>query len=351
MRARKLSANNDYSLAAIERDLLEPLSLKLSRDKSGAYSDLTSDIAGVEGSLEVVANEPESYTPQLLLNALDGAERAEREFMKTGVRKLSAGENPRADNIDFERATILANLLTGNSLEMLAARGLHGSSAGNREQKIKAVIDYLYKGSYGRDLYTDTPIIGRSTDQGHLESNSRGGVRLRPELSLINQMLGDSEGLERLKRIDQARTRIRGAGSFNDKVLNDPDIQRLTKYKDFNNFLGKIPKKAETYGFTEPAMAAGATSNLNRVIQIIDRLQGIGVDASPMSKHRMAGSPAIQGLLQEVAAGRDAQAAGPVVGEKPLVVNAGEGSKVYLRTNGNGHNGNGTVKHMFSNGK
>ena len=351
MRARKLSANNDYSLAAIERDLLEPLSLKLSRDKSGAYSDLTSDIAGVEGSLEVVANEPESYTPQLLLNALDGAERAEREFMKTGVRKLSAGENPRADNIDFERATILANLLTGNSLEMLAARGLHGSSAGNREQKINAVIDYLYKGSYGRDLYTDTPIIGRSTDQGHLESNSRGGVRLRPELSLINQMLGDSEGLERLKRIDQARARIRGAGSFTDEVLNDPDIQRLTKYKDFNNLLNKIPEKAKKYGFEQPALTAGQTTALNRLPEIVDTLKEARVDASPMTKSRMAGSPAVQDLMQEIAAQRDAQAAGAVVGEKPVVVNAGEGSKVYLRTNGNGHNGNGTAKHLFNNGK
>ena len=53
----------------------------------------------------------------------------------------------------------------------------------------------------------------------------------------------------------------------------------------------------------------------------------------------------------EITAGRDAQAAGAVVGEKPVVVNAGEGAKVYLRTNGNGHNGNGTAKHMFNNGK
>ena len=102
---------------------------------------------------------------------------------------------------------------------------------------------------------------------------------------------------------------------------------------------------------TEPAMVAGATSNLNNVIQIIDRLKGMGVDASPMTKSRMAGSPAVQDLMQEIAAQRDAQAAGAVVGEKPVVVNAGEGSKVYLRTNGNGHNGNGTAKHLFNNGK
>ena len=44
--------------------------------------------------------------------------------------------------------------------------------------------------------------------------------------------------------------------------------------------------------------------------------------------------------LQQVDAKRDAQAAGAVVGEKPTVINAGEGSRVYVEAgNGNG-NGN-----------
>ena len=44
--------------------------------------------------------------------------------------------------------------------------------------------------------------------------------------------------------------------------------------------------------------------------------------------------------MQEVDAKRDAQAAGAVVGEKPTVINAGEGSRVYVEAgngNGNGH--------------
>ena len=170
--------------------------------------------------------------------------------MKTGARNLNAGENPNKNNIDYERAEIVANLLTGDSLEALATRGLHGGRAGSREDKINAVIDYLYKGSYGRDLYTNTPIRGAATDQGHLESNSRGGVRLRPELALINQMLGDSEGVERLQRIDQAARRINAAGSFNEKMLNDPEVQNLLKYKDFQKLVNKQPERAEKYGFT-----------------------------------------------------------------------------------------------------
>lgn len=128
--------------------------------------------------------------------------------------------------------------------------GCMENDAGNRSEKINAVIDYLYKGSYGRDLYTNTPILGAASDQGHLESNSRGGVRLRPELALINQMLGDSEGAERLARIDQAERRIKAAGSFNDKMMNDADIQHLLQYKDFQKMIAKQPERAMKYGYS-----------------------------------------------------------------------------------------------------
>ena len=325
MYARKLSANNDYSLAAIERDLLVPLNLKFKRDNNGEIADLTSSRAGVEGSLAIENTTPEGYTPQQLLGALIDAKSAEKEFMRTGERKLTAGENPNKENIDYERAEILANLLTGESLEALATRGLHGGRAGDRSEKINAVFDYLYKGSYGRDLYTNTPILGAASDQGHLESNSRGGVRLRPELSLINQMLGDTEGAERLARIDQAERRIRAAGSFNDKMINDADIQNLMQYKDFQKMVSKQPERAAKYGyvFDEPSV------------------------------ERYAGEdPTARAVLQAIESGRDTQASGLVAGEKPTVINAGEGSRVYVEA-GNG-NGNGDkadkIKTILKNG-
>lgn len=255
MRARNLNSNNDYSLKAIERDLLEPSNLKFIRDSSGNIADLSSTRAGSEGSLGVEAVKAEAYTPKLLMQALDAAERVEKDFIKTGKRELSAGENPRVNDLDYERAEILANLLDGQSLEMLATRGLHGKAAGNRDSKIDAVKELLYKGSYGRDLYTDAPIIGRSQDQGHLESNSQGGTRLRPELSLINQMLGDSEGPKRLELIDGARRRINAAGLYNSEVLDDVDIQRLLKYKDFQNMVEKQEGRAMNYGFNDKRFA------------------------------------------------------------------------------------------------
>ena len=250
MLLRKFPANNDYSLAAIEKDLLVPLNLRFKRDDNGEIADLTSSRAGVEGSLAIENTTPEGYTPKQLLGALIDARDAEKEFMQTGERKLLAGENARKNNIDYERAVMLANLLTGESLETLASRGLHGGRTGDRSEKVNAVIDYLYKGSYERDLYTNTPILGAASDQGHLESNSRGGVRLRPELALINQMLGDSEGAERLARIDQAERRIRAAGSFNNKVMSDADIQNLMQYKDFQKMVAKQPERATKYGYT-----------------------------------------------------------------------------------------------------
>ena len=246
---RKLPASNDYSLEAIERDLLVPSNLKFVRDEDGNIADVSSNRAGTEGSLSLETVNPEKYTPALLAAALDGAESAEKEFMRTGKREMTINESPGMDNIDFERAVIVCNLLDGKSLEMLAARGLHGKAAGERMAKVDAVANLLYKGSYGRDPYTNSPILGTAQDQGHLESNSRGGVRLRPEMALINQWLTDTEGPARLERIRQARVRMGAAKNFSDEVLSAPEVARLLKYKDFQKMVDKQEKRRAEYGY------------------------------------------------------------------------------------------------------
>ena len=315
MRARNLNSNNDYSLKAIERDLLAPSNLKFVRDDSGNIADLSSTRAGSEGSIGVEAVKPEAYTPTLLMQALDAAERVEKDFIKTGQRQLSAGENPRSGDLDFERAEILANLLDGQSLEMLATRGLHGKAAGDRDSKVNAVRDLLYKGSYGRDLYTDAPILGRSQDQGHLESNSQGGTRLRPELSLINQMLGDSEGSKRLELIDGARRRINAAGLYNSEVLEDDDIQRLLKYKDFQNMVTKQEGRAMNYGYKDKRFA----------------------DSAVLDAYRQA----VSGSTRSDSPGANR--------DRALVIDSGGGDVTIeegvLRSNGKNGNGNGNGKY------
>lgn len=341
MHARKLTADDDYSLAAIERDLLVPLNLKFKRDANGEIANLTSSRAGVEGSRAVESTTPEGYTPQQLLRGLNDARVAEQEFLKTGERNLTAGENPDKSNIDYERAEILANLLTGESLETLATRGLHGKRAGNRSEKINAVIDYLYKGSYGRDLYTNTPILGAASDQGHLESNSRGGVRLRPELALINQMLGDSEGAERLARIDQAERRIKAAGSFNVNMMNDPDIQHLLQYKDFQNMIAKQPERAMKYGYSsdQPSVKryAGEDATAREVLQAIQSARNLQTSG-------LAGDD--DDLVRKIMTSMRQESPGDNK-ERALIIDSGGGNVTIgqdvLRT-GKGNDGNGNGK-------
>lgn len=245
---RSLKKNNDYSLERIEEDLLTPANLKFKRDEKGSILDVTNPRAGVEGSLAIETTESEPYTPELLYRALDAAENAEKAFMKTGKRELTVSENPPVSNIDFERAVIVANLLDGPSLELLSARGMHGKSTGDRMAKVDAVADLLYKASYGRDLYTNAPILGRGQDQGHLESNSRGGVRLRPELALVNQWLGDTEGAERLQAIRQARQRLGAAIGYDSSMLQSPELANLNRYKDFQKMIAEQEKRKQMYG-------------------------------------------------------------------------------------------------------
>jgi hypothetical protein len=52
---------------------------------------------------------------------------------------------------------------------------------------------------------------------------------------------------------------------------------------------------------------------------------------------RFAGEdPKVREYMQAIESGRDTQSTGAVSGDKPVVVHAGEGSKVFLQTNGNG---------------
>ena len=91
---RNLPRNNDYSLESIERDILQPANLRFKRDTNGNIADVSSTRAGVEGSLAIEVAEPEAYTPELLMAALDGAEKAEKEFGKTGIGELTINVKP-----------------------------------------------------------------------------------------------------------------------------------------------------------------------------------------------------------------------------------------------------------------
>jgi len=268
-------------------DLLAANNLKFAADAKGKP---VLDLSRKQGMLTVEPTDPEPYTPAALYAALDGAQRAEKEFMKTGERTLVTDN--RAKDSDYEAAKLIASHLTNKSLKTLASRGLHGRHAGDRAVMEEAVADLLYKGSFGRDLYTNAPIIGMDTQMGHTTANSLGGTDLRQELAAINMSLHDSEGKDRLEAIRRKKVQLDAMRAIeaNPELLNDPDIQRLVMGD--KTFIKDFIDKAEGYGFN------------------------------------MSG-------------GRDiSDSQGQIVGEKPFVINADEGSQVFVHTNGNG-NGNG----------
>ena len=279
-------------------DILAANNLKFTADENGKPLINKGRKAGM---LSVETVESDAYTPQALYAALDGAERAEKEYMKTGQRVLATDNSPKTS--DYDLARLIATHLTNNSLRMLAERGLHGRYAGDRAAMEAAVQDLLYKGSYGRDLYTNTYTGNMPTQMGHTTANSLGGTELRQELAAINTSLQDSEGADRLEAIRRKRVQLNAMKAIQDnpELLNDPDVKRLIMGD--KTFVNDLLSKAKNYGF-------------------------------------------------DIKAERDAQSTGSVSGERPLVVNAGEGARVYVHTNGNG-NGHAEMQKSFSrsNGK
>ena len=326
---RSLPSDNDYSLAAIERDLLRPNNLRFTRDESGAIADVTNSREGVEGSLaiETVASEP--MTPRIAAMALDGAERAEKEYMKTGKREMMGDiENPSSSDFDFERAVIIANLLDGPSLELLASRGMHGKGGGDRKAKIDAVSNLMYRGSFGFDPYTRSPILGTSSDQGHLESNSKGGVRLRPEVSIINQTLTDTEGADRLRMINKARGQMAFLENA-EKLKNDPDILRLVPKGSITKAIGR----GKNFGYD--------TSDIMEDKAGVSEMSDYGTQST---KRRFASKPAVAEAARQTYGGSTRSESPGTNRERALIIEAGGDVNIgpgVLRSNGKNGNGNG----------
>lgn len=249
-------------------DLLAANNLKFITDKSG---NPMLDMSGKRGMLSVEAVEPDSYTPQALRAALDGQERVEKEFIKTGKRPLSTDN--KAKDSDYKLARLIATHLTGDSLKMLADRGLHGRYAGDRMKMEDAVQDLLYKGSFGRDLYTDTYTGNMPTQMGHTVPNDRGGQELRPELAAINMAMQKAEGPEKLEAIRRKRVQLNAMEAIqnNPELLNDPEVAKYVMGD--KTFMKDLLEKASSYGFNvnttgESTRTDSPGSNRERALNI-----------------------------------------------------------------------------------
>ena len=249
-------------------DLLAANNLKFIADENG---NPILDMSGKRGMLSVEAVEPDSYTPQALRAALDGQERVEREFMNSGERPLSTDNKPK--DSDYKLARLIATHLTGDSLKMLSDRGLHGRYAGDRMKMEEAVQDLLYKGSFGRDLYTDTYTGNMPTQMGHTVPNDRGGQELRPELAAINMAMQKAEGPEKLEAIRRKRVQLNAMEAIqnNPELLNDPEVAKYIMGD--KTFMKDLLGKATTYGFNvnstgESTRTDSPGSNRERALNI-----------------------------------------------------------------------------------
>tara|TARA_B100000405_G_scaffold103828_1_gene72523 strand:+ start:7127 stop:7975 length:849 start_codon:yes stop_codon:yes gene_type:complete len=122
----------------------------------------------------------------------------------------------------------------------------------------------------------------------------------------------------------------------------------------------KVPTQAENVrAYNQSIEQEAATERKLHVLEQMKDMYGekptIENIRKVMEPTRFAGEDAtVRDVLQAIDAGRDAQTTGTVSGEKPLVVNAGEGSRVFVHTNGNGNgNGHAEMQKAFnkSNGK
>jgi hypothetical protein len=128
--------------------------------------------------------------------------------------------------------------------------------------------------------------------------------------------------------------------------------------KDFENYpeLGYDPNNrnlGSTYNNSILRSEGDKNKRYNLLLEhLVDRVDNIEkltgksfgelkqeMDTSSQRKlvKRFAGEdPKVREYMQDIESGRDTQSTGAVSGDKPVVVHAGEGSKVFLQTNGNG---------------
>jgi hypothetical protein len=236
-------------------DVLNANNLKFATNDSG---QVQLNLGRQVGMLDVDNTPAEPLTPKALYDTLDGQERAEKEYMRTGKRPLAIDNKPK--DSDYNVARLIASHLTNKSLKKLADRGLHGAYAGNRAKMEEAVADLLYKGTFGRDLYTNTYTGNMPTQMGHTFQNIRGGKISRQELAAINMTLKALEGEEKLNAIAQKRRQLNGMTNLqnNPELINDPDIARLVMGD--KTFVNEFLEKAKNYGFN---ITSGTSTRIN----------------------------------------------------------------------------------------
>ena len=229
-------------------------------------------------------------------------------------------------------------------------RTYDGLFANTNEEQALALAELLGSGNRIENLFVTPKRVHQAGVHNLLKD---AGLEIRPKgdnsnLHPLIQQMEQSHNIPYADKVTLAKQVKKELIPLIKEELNEA----MSRYGDYEGelqsagaeLLNLIRASADS-----PEATEAVTNTVQRMAQDIlqsDKVDKIRTrDVDPNNMKRFAASPAVQDVLQEISAQRDAQAAGAVVGEKPLVVNAGEGAKVYLHTNGNGNgNGNGHAK-------
>jgi len=235
-------------------------------------------------------------------------------------------------------------LMSRETLEKFGGKhGMHGGTRRVSDQP-GVMAQYIHDLGLGYDRVYRDPITHQKPNQGHIAAHASSDVlsHLKENIRLqgghLNQILRNEESDMVTAILDQ----MQGRRQVVDQVDLDKNIVEIKAAQN----LRKKQKQQETRQKNKEVKMkfdAGASNLLDKRFadaRVLDEFQKLK-----------------QSALQEIDAKRDAQAAGAVVGEKPTVINAGEGSRVYVEGgngNGNGHKVDkikAAMKNGYGNGK
>ena len=207
-------------------------------------------------------------------------------------------------------------------------QGMHGGATRRVADQPGVMAQYLYDIGLGRDRVYGDPITHQRPNQGHIVPNSASDklTQLKEDLRLqggyLNQILGNAENTEMIMAaLDQLQGR-RYVKDSADLKINQAEIKEAQRKRKLEK--AKATRQQKKFKVSD------------KDLYEVDKIKAHDVDATNMK--RFAGEdPTARKVLQAIESGRDTQSTGAVSGDKPVVIHAGEGSKVFLHTNGNGN--------------
>ena len=218
-------------------------------------------------------------------------------------------------------------LIHPSALTDVASRGFRHPSRVSTDDLIEKLQSDIFQRGRGYDPETGAAFTLQDTQSGHKEDHN-----LSPELSqsidniaqqarIVNQVTADSA-----KDRSNINPKYKSIVDQRNKALKLIQDQHKDGYEDIQY---NDDGDSDIYGSALDDLIKATRSDLT------------------MDSKRFAGEdPAARTVLQAIESGRDTQSTGAVSGDKPVVIHAGEGSKVFLHTNGNA-NGHAKMQNVF----